>query len=236
MFCDALLRIMAVHCDSCGSTNDGLQYAGSWLHTKILEGNLPPQFHVVLDEAFRNTEQELTNHSRVKSPQVLSQAKDAFNFYLSLHRCSIERCFALFVWRWGIFWRPIRTKFAAIKDIVACCSRLHNWCQEDTERHAIFQASRPDAVFDATVLSTIQEHDEEDLHWNRVNERQQPSRILHQPGVGPYHWIPGESQAGRRSDLEKSGKRALFTQDMERRGIKRPAHSAEAQRKRRMID
>jgi hypothetical protein len=183
MFCDSLLRIMAVHCDSCGSTNDGLQYAGSWLHNMIQGGNLPPQFHVVLDEAFRCTQQELTNHPRVKSPQVLSQSKDAFNFYLSLHRCSIERCFALLIWRWGIFWRPIRTAFAKIKDIVACCSRLHNWCQEEQECKAIYLASRPDAVFDAALLETIQEHYEEDLHWRRTNEGQQSSRLLHRPGM-----------------------------------------------------
>ncbi len=30
MFCDSLLRIMAVHCDSCGSTNDGQQFSGMW--------------------------------------------------------------------------------------------------------------------------------------------------------------------------------------------------------------
>ena len=235
-FCDALLRIMAVHCDSCGSTNDGLQYVGSWLHKTIEEGKLPPKFHVVLDEAFRCSQQELTNHSRPKSPQVLSDAKDAFNFYLSLHRCNIERCFGLFTWRWGIFWRPIRTSFGSIKDIVACCSRLHNWCQEEVECWKIFEASRPNAAFDAAVLESIQEHDDEDLVWRRTNERVQSSRIVQPPGA-PLLFIPGSagaSRQGQRNDLDKTSKRAAFTAVMERRGLKRPTHSADAQRKRRM--
>jgi hypothetical protein len=199
----------------------------------ITEGNLPPQFHVVLDEAFRCTQQELTNHSRPKASQEMPVAKDAFNFYLSLHRCCIERCFALLIWRWGIFWRPIRQKFGSVKDIVACCSRLHNWCQEDVECKNILAASRPNAVFDAAVLESFQVHDEEDLQWRRTNDHVQPSQMLVQPGA-PLLWIRGESSQGQRSDLDRSSKRAIFTQDMERRGVKRPTHSAEAQRKRRM--
>jgi hypothetical protein len=42
---------------------------------------------------------------------------------LSLQRQVIERCFALLVWRWGIFWRPIKVSFGSIKDLVACCCR-----------------------------------------------------------------------------------------------------------------
>lgn len=100
----------------------------------------------------------------------------------------------------------------------------------------IFEASRPNAAFDAAVLESIQEHDDEDLVWRRTNERVQSSRIVQPPGA-PLLFIPGSagaSRQGQRNDLDKTSKRAAFTADMERRGLKRPTHSADAQRKRRM--
>lgn len=94
----------------------------SWLHDHIVKGKLPAEFHVVLDEAFKCTTQELSAHSKPRTGS-LSQSQDAFNFFLSLQRQVIERCFALLVWRWGVFWRPIKVKFGSIKDLVACCCR-----------------------------------------------------------------------------------------------------------------
>ncbi len=122
-FCDAALRIMSATAEQCGSTGDGMVHSCSWLHDFISKGRLPQHFHVVLDEAFKCTKQELSAHSKPRSPNVLSQEQDAFNFHLSLQRQVIERCFALLTWRWGVFWRPIKVKFGSIKDIVACCCR-----------------------------------------------------------------------------------------------------------------
>ena len=233
MFCDALQRIMIANCITCGSTNDGLQYGSSWLHDTIAKGQLHPQFHVVLDEAFRCTNQELSAHSRVKKPEVLSDAKDAFNYYLSLHRQVIERCFALFVWRWGIFWRPIRNRFGSVHEIVECCCRLHNWCQEEAEVANITKAFRSNQAFDAAILTQIQPHDPEDFNWRRVNENEQPSVIIHHPN-DPLVWIPGENRRGERDSRET--KRAMFTRDMEQRELKRPKHSAEARKKRMQVN
>jgi hypothetical protein len=96
----------------------------SWLHDYIIEGKLPAEFHVVLDEAFKCTTQELSAHPKPRAPGKLTEAQDAFNYYLSLQRQVIERCFGLLVWRWGVFWRPISVGFGSIKDLVACCCRL----------------------------------------------------------------------------------------------------------------
>lgn len=34
--------------------------------------------------------------------------KDSFNFYQSSCRIHIEQAFGMLVWRWGVFWRPLR--------------------------------------------------------------------------------------------------------------------------------
>lgn len=231
-FCDAALRIMAVTAEQCGSTGDGMQHSCSWLH-ELLTTRLPSQFHVVLDEAFKCTTQELSPYAK---PRVgkLSEAQDAFNFHLSLHRQVIERCFALLTWRWGVFWRPIRVQFGSIKDLVACCCRLHNWCQEDAEYKRILAASRHDAAFDAALFESLQEHDPEDIVWNRVNASLQPAEVLFNPRSDGMVFVRGDMVPGFRSDLVQ-GKRAAFTESMQVRGIKRPRHSAEAARKRSRI-
>lgn len=249
-FCDAALRIMAVTAEQCGSTGcnmrfqccvcndlialagDGMQHSCSWLH-ELLTTRLPSQFHVVLDEAFKCTTQELSPYPK---PRVgkLSEAQDAFNFHLSLHRQVIERCFALLTWRWGVFWRPIRVQFGSIKDLVACCCRLHNWCQEDAEYKRILAASRHDAAFDAALFESLQEHDPEDIVWNRVNASLQPAEVLFNPRSDGMVFIRGDMVPGFRSDLVQ-GKRAAFTESMQVRDIKRPRHSAEAARKRSRI-
>ena len=51
----------------------------------------------------------------------LSVEKDAFNYYLSLHRQVVERAFGLLVGRWGIFWRPLRFSTHQIGLVVEVC-------------------------------------------------------------------------------------------------------------------
>ncbi len=223
----------------------------SWLHDYIIKGNLPAEFHVVLDEAFRCTTQELSAHSKPRAPARLTESQDAFNYHLSLQRQVVERCFGLLVWRWGVFWRPLNVSFGSIKDLVACCCRLvhlfrffrwsheiymrhrlHNWCQEDTEFKRILAAQRPDQAFDAALFDSLQEHDPADLTWTRVNNSQQPSQIIFNPRTDGLMFMRGDMRAGFRSDLV-GGKRKEFTRGMETREVKRPKHSADAARARR---
>jgi hypothetical protein len=94
------------------------------------------------------------------------------------------------------------------------------------------KACRANQAFDAAILTQIQPHDSFDLNWRRINEREQPSVIIHHPS-DPLVWIPGENRRGEREHRES--KRAMFTRDMEQRGVKRPKHSAEARKKRMQV-
>jgi hypothetical protein len=53
--------------------------------------------------------------------------KDWFNYWQSQIRITIERCFGIFVARWGIFWQPLQYKLEDIVEIVQACCRLHNF-------------------------------------------------------------------------------------------------------------
>jgi hypothetical protein len=59
----------------CSSTNDNTCYIVSQLSKDIKAGRLPPQYHVVLYEAYTSTEQEMYPWKS----QNLSLEKDAFS-------------------------------------------------------------------------------------------------------------------------------------------------------------
>ncbi len=95
------------------------------------------------------------------------------------------------------------------------------------------KATHHDAAFDAALLETLQEHDPADLIWTRNSDTQQPFNTIFNPRLDPLLFIRGNITAGYRGDVV-GGKRKLFTESMEERGIKRPQHSREAARVRRM--
>lgn len=57
--------------------------------------------------------------------------KDSFNFYQSSSRIHIEQAFGMLVWRWGVFWRPLRVPFFKRPSLVRACFKLHNHCRRE---------------------------------------------------------------------------------------------------------
>lgn len=94
-------------------------------------------------------------------------------------------------------------------------------------------AARHDDAFDAALLETLQQHDPADLIWTRVSEAQQPSNTIFNPRTDALVFVRGNMTAGYRGDMV-GGKRKTFTENMEERSIKRPQHSREAARARRI--
>jgi hypothetical protein len=113
----------------CSSTNDNTSYIVTQLSKDVKASKLPQQYHVVLDEAYPCTEQEISP----RKGQNLSVEKDAFNYYLSLNCQVIEWAFGILVQRWGIFWHPLRLSMhnRGVAIHVAC--RLHNVCINDVD-------------------------------------------------------------------------------------------------------
>ena len=98
-------------------------YHTSHVHEAIYnQGRLPKWAHVVLDEAFGCTDQELVAWSAGKN--ALSQEKDAFNYFLSAQRQSVERVFGVMHNRFGILWRPMSFSFDRYKLILVALCRF----------------------------------------------------------------------------------------------------------------
>ena len=53
---------------------------------------------------------------------------DAYNFYLSQLRITIERAFGVFVHRWAILRAPLLCPIAKVPPLVESLIRLHNFC------------------------------------------------------------------------------------------------------------
>lgn len=65
----------------------------------------------------------------------VTEIEDAYNFYLSQLRITIERAFGILVHRWGILRRPLSMSILKVPAIVTCLMRLHNFCIDYDSRH-----------------------------------------------------------------------------------------------------
>jgi hypothetical protein len=196
-FVDGNCKFVHLSMKVCASTHDGTAYVLSGLSQIIAQGRLPSWAHVVLDEAYKCTEQELSPWKGKK----LSPEKDTFNYFLSLHRQTVERAFGMLVRRWGIFWRPLRFSVEINSRIVSVCCKLHNLCLD---------------AF-GTSASTI-ECSTLDVHWKRGEQCQPDSTVLYTDGT--------TVRRGTRTDLFKSSTRERLTAILSEKGLRRPRHSA----------
>ena len=97
-FCDSNCKFLCVASKICSSSGDNTAYLVTQLSKDIKAGLLPKEYHVVFDEAYVCTDQEMSPYPG----RNLNAHKDAFNYYLSLNRQVIERAFGILVQRWGI--------------------------------------------------------------------------------------------------------------------------------------
>jgi hypothetical protein len=117
-------RFLTIASKLCSSSHDSTAYVMTSLSDAIKNGRLPSQYHVVLDDAYICSNQELVPWKG----RNLSVEKDAFNYYLSRQRQVVERAFGLLIQRWGIFWRPLRVNMDKIPIIITVACKLHNVC------------------------------------------------------------------------------------------------------------
>ena len=195
------------------------KYAGMYktsdVHQEIQDGKMPSWAHVVLDEAFGCSEQELVSWASGK--KKISQEKDAFNYYLSAQRQSVERVFGVMYQRWGILWRQMHFSFDRYKLILVALSRLHNFIRLDREL--------------AKLSTRVQLCHEDDTMWRRGLEPdgQMPleTEMVLVANTADRNRAAGSGQ-GHRAD-RVSDKRRLITLAMKYHNVRRPAGSKAAQ-------
>ena len=173
--CNAQCRFVGFACNTPGSTNDYVAFRHSFLYGHWPK--LPEPYFYLGDCAYPLSPQCVTPHIG----SAVSAEADAFNFFHSQLRITIERSFGIFVNVFGIFHSPLLFSIATCCDVVEACVRLHNYridngCQHvarvvtaaatfreaydrsndifdvlDDERYATFRPHATDAAYAAYV-------------------------------------------------------------------------------------
>ena len=127
-FVDAHMRILSMSMSVQSSAHDSTCFAASHLGHKLdTPGEIAPHWVVVGDDAFKS-------HGHIISPftgHTLTTPQRVFNYHVSKCRCVVERAFALWKGKWGIFWRPLKIDESNIRTVVEVTARLHNFCIDE---------------------------------------------------------------------------------------------------------
>ena len=116
-FCDSKCRFVLASAKMVASSYDNTAYCATQLSKDNIKGSLlDKKYHVVLDEAYPCTNQEMSPYKG----QKLTREQDVFKFFLSKNRQVIERAFCILIQRWGVFWRPMRVGMKNRNTIVNC--------------------------------------------------------------------------------------------------------------------
>jgi hypothetical protein len=123
--CDANCKFIGFTCKHVGSTNDAEAYETCSL--KHFCESLPFPYHWNGDPAYTLSESMMIPFSGVNL-HITDACKEWFNFWHSQVRITIERCFGIFIQRWGIFWQALKFDLHNVFAIIEACCRLHNFC------------------------------------------------------------------------------------------------------------
>ncbi|TYZ60745.1 hypothetical protein PybrP1_007805 [[Pythium] brassicae (nom. inval.)] len=122
--CDAECRFTYVSVLCPGSVSDLVAYEESALSVKV--ESLPSGVYLLADSAYVASDHLLTPFAG----KALTAQVDAFNFYLSQLRMSVEMAFGMLVSKWQVFKRPLESHLQSVPDI----SALPFGCVEETPR------------------------------------------------------------------------------------------------------
>lgn len=122
--CDVKGKFVFAAPNYSASTHDSPAWEATSLYNEITANVLPPEFFLIGDEAFSNTNQMLSPWPG----RGLGRYKDSFNYWLSHSRQCVERGFGMLIMRWGIFWRKLTCDYERWSLIITACIKLHNYC------------------------------------------------------------------------------------------------------------
>lgn len=137
--CDGHRRVLWASCNSPGATHDSRAFEKSDLSEQCKSSDMMRQkgFFLIGDSAYTSASWMVVPFSAA----VPDTIEDAFNYYQSRTRISIECCFGELTQRWGILWRPMRLQLHRSVAVVNALFRLHNLCVEDRASDAIAESA-----------------------------------------------------------------------------------------------
>ena len=136
--CDDKTRFRWIDIRCPGRSSDYLAWIMSTLPEQLGDeekGIILEGMTIVGDNAFVETD-----YMAIPFPgNNVDEDQDAYNFYLSQLRITIERAFGILIHRWGILRRPLGCHIQSVPALVQCLCILHNFCID----HGSMNSSRP---------------------------------------------------------------------------------------------
>ncbi|KAL7553170.1 hypothetical protein ACHAWF_016415 [Thalassiosira exigua] len=102
---------------------------------------------------------------------------EAYNFYLSKIRITIERCFGVFVHRWAILRAPLTIPIQKVAHHVEAVVRLHNYCI-DENKHNLLEPRSKVAAYPKASVSSFKDRLGKDSDIMSLDAKGRPSSLL----------------------------------------------------------
>jgi hypothetical protein len=122
--CDSECRVLFVSANHVGSTHDSVAFATGL--ARVINEAQPFPFHWNGDPAYLLSRTMIIPFGGVNL-HITFPSQEAFNFYHSQLRITVERTLGIFIQRWGYFWQASRTKVKFFSEVIHACFRLHNF-------------------------------------------------------------------------------------------------------------
>jgi len=131
--CDSEYKFRWMACTSPGATHDSTAFSGTSLGRQLSDRGSVLALDMTRDGHCIAADEAYAASDVLAVPWPGGgrgdRWRDAYNFYLSSLRIHIEQAFGMLLWRWGVFWRPLRVPFAKRPSLIRACFRLHNFCR-----------------------------------------------------------------------------------------------------------
>lgn len=135
--CDASYKFRWMSCMSPGSSHDSTAFSCTLLGQALLRPEDPITAALIRDGHCIAADDAYAASEALAVPWPGGgrgdRWRDSYNFHLSSLRIHIEQAFGMLVWRWGVFWRPLRVPFSKRPALIRACFRLHNYCCDESE-------------------------------------------------------------------------------------------------------
>ena len=130
--CDDLLRFRWIDINWPGSSSDYMAWVTSSLHRELEDNAITK---IILEGMTLVGDNAYIKKSFMAVPLKGKQSGycDAYNYYQSQLRITIERAFGVLVHRWAILRSPICVPLPKVSPMVLCLCRLHNFCIDRRE-------------------------------------------------------------------------------------------------------
>ena len=88
---------------------------------------------------------------------IVNDYDNAYNFYVSQLRITIERAFGVLVHCWAILRRPLTCPLFKVGPLVMCLCRLHKFCIDAKDRDAA-RSNDKDAIYSVQFIDALRSH------------------------------------------------------------------------------